>query len=194
MKAFVVSGRCIATPPPADWREQLAQMLGEKPRRIGSWAELGLYGALRCMADAGEKALPQDAQLWLASRRGTYAATGIVLDQLCEDLPMPLAFLQTQPNQLLAQLASQLDWQGQACFVAGAGPEALLRLAAAQSGKAGLLLGWVDEMAGGESNWLRLMPGDEKAGNGAVPAGSLFSPRVSHLLLADKGVSVRLTG
>lgn len=47
MSHFVVSGRRIAAPPPADWHEQLAQMLGAKPRRIGTWAELGLYGALR---------------------------------------------------------------------------------------------------------------------------------------------------
>jgi hypothetical protein len=73
MKAFVISGRCIASPPPADWREQLAQMLGAKPRRIGTWAELGLYGALRCMAEAGEKTLPQEAQIWLGSRRISFS-------------------------------------------------------------------------------------------------------------------------
>lgn len=195
MKTFVISSRCIASPPPADWRERLAQMLGAKPRRIGTWAELGLYGALCCMADAGEKTLPQDAQIWLASRRGTYAATGIVLDQLREDLPMPLAFLQTQPNQLLALLAAQLDWQGQACFVAGAGPEALLRLAAAQAGKDGMLLGWVDEMAGGETNWLRVRPDHETAeGYVEAAAESLLSPHVSHLRLAGKGIHVRLGG
>ena len=54
MKTFAITGRCLAAPPPADWREQLAQMLGAKPRRIGTWAELGMYGALCCMADAGE--------------------------------------------------------------------------------------------------------------------------------------------
>ena len=159
MKTFAISGRCIAAPPPADWREQLAQMLGAKPRRIGTWAELGLYGALRCMADAREKTLAADAQIWLGSRRGTYAATATVLDQLREDLPMPLAFLQTQPSQLLALLAAQLDWYSHACFVAGAGPQALLRLAAAQASSDGLLLGWVDEMDGGSTNWLRLRAG-----------------------------------
>lgn len=195
MKTFAISGRCIATPPPADWREQLAQMLGTKPRRIGTWAELGLYGALCCMADAGEKTLPQDAQLWLASRCGTYTATGIVLDQLREDLPMPLAFLQTQPNQSLALLAAQLHWQGQACFVAGAKPEALLRLAAAQAGNDGMLLGWVDEMAGGETRWLRLQPShDAIEGYVEAAAESLLSPHVSHVRLADKGMQVRLAG
>ena len=147
MSTFAISGRCIATPPPADWRAQLTRMLGAKPRRIGVWAELGLYGALRCMADTGETTLPQDALLMLASRRGAYAVTDTVLGQMRDDLPMPLAFLQTQPSQLLALLAAQMGWQGHACFVAGAEPQALLRLAAAQADN--VLLGWVEEMDGG---------------------------------------------
>ena len=118
MKTYAISARCIAAPPAADWRTDLTRMLGAKPRRIGSWAELGLYGALRCMAGAGESVLPQDAILMLASRRGTYAATDLVLEQMREDLPMPLAFLQTQPSQLLALLAAQMQWQGHACFFA----------------------------------------------------------------------------
>ncbi len=192
MKTFTISGRCMATPPPADWREQLARMLGAKPRRIGTWAELGLYGALRCMADAGEMSLPQDAQIWLGSRRGTYAATAAVLDQLRDDLPMPLAFLQTQPSQLLALLAAQLDWQGHACFVAGSEPQAVMQLAGAQAGAGGVLLGWVDEMADGTSNWLRLRP-CEDAGEDycEASAAALFSPHVSHLRLADAALEAR---
>jgi hypothetical protein len=192
MKTFTIRGRCIATPPAADWREQLARMLGAKPRRIGTWAELGLYGALRCMADAGEEALPQDAQIWLGSRRGTYAATGIVLDQLREDLPMPLAFLQTQPSQLLALLAAQLDWKGHACFVAGSEPRALMRLASAQAGDGGVLLGWVDETDGGTSNWLRLCPSEDTDGDyREASAATLFSPHISHLRMANAGLEVR---
>jgi len=189
MRTFAIAGRCNAAPPPADWRNQLTQMLGARPRRIGAWAELGLYGALCCMADAGEKTLPPEAQIWLGSRRGTYAATATVLDQLREDLPMPLAFLQTQPSQLLALMAAQLDWKGHACFVAGAEPEALLRLAATQSGKDGLLLGWLDDVEGGESRWLRLRP--EKAANGRfvpVAAISLFSPDINLVHVSDKGL------
>lgn len=189
MKNFTISGRCLAAPPPADWREQLAQMLGSKPRRIGMWAELGLFGALRCMADAGETTLPQDAQIWLGSRRGTYAATADVLEQLRDDLPMPLAFLQTQPSQLLALLAAQMAWQGHACFMAGAGPQALLRLAGAQASQGGLLLGWVDEMAGGESNWLRLLPCDATAHGdvSAVRAAAMFSGQGTRLCLSTGG-------
>lgn len=156
MNDFSVIGRCLAAPPPADWREQLAQMLGAKPRRIGTWAELGLYGALRCMADVGEKKLPSDAILLLTSRRGTYVATGTALAQMQGDALMPLTFLQTQPSQLLALLAAQLDWTGHACFLAAAQPQDLLRLAAVQAGAGGALLGCVDEMDGGFTSWLRL--------------------------------------
>lgn len=156
MTGFAVSGRCIAEPPPADWPEQLVQLLGSKPRRIGGWAELGLYGALRCMADSGEKTLPPDAILLLTSRRGTYAATGKALAQMQEDALMPLTFLQTQPSQLLALLAAQMDWTGHACFLAAAQPQDVLRLVDAQAGSGGALLGYVDETQGGTSNWLRL--------------------------------------
>lgn len=192
MRAFAIDGRCIAAPPPADWCDQLAQMLGAKPRRIGTWAELGLFGALRCMADANEKTLPQDAQIWLGSRRGTYAATAIVLDQLRDDLPMPLAFLQTQPSQLLALLAAQMDWKGHACFVAGSEPLALMRLAGAQAGDGGVLLGWVDEMDGGKTVWLRLRACEE-AGRGYVAASAemLLSRQISHLRLSGAGLEVR---
>lgn len=192
MKTYAIGGRCIAAPPPDDWREQLARMLGFKPRRIGTWAELGLFGALCCMTEAGEKTLPPETQIWLGSSRGTYAATDIVLNQLREDLPMPLAFLQTQPSQLLALLAAQTNWRGHACFVAGAEPQAILRLAASQAGKDGVLLGWLDEIDGGVSKWLRLRPcTDDAGGFVSAPAGAIFSAQISHLRLGNTGVEVR---
>jgi hypothetical protein len=144
------------------------------------------------MADPGEKTLPPEAQIWLCSRRGTYAATDIVLKQLREDLPMPMAFLQTQPSQLLALLAARTDWKGHACFVAGAEPLALLSLAAAQAGNDGVLLGWLDEMDSGVSNWLRLRPCEGDAGSfDAAPVEAIFSTQISHLRLDNTGLKVR---
>lgn len=126
--------------------------------------------------------MPPDAQIWLGSERGTYAATETVLAQMQDDLPMPLAFLQTQPSQLLALLAAQLGWNGHACFVAGADPQALLRLAAAQCRAGGLLLGWVDEMQGGATNWLRLLPGGNVTEACApLMAEQLFSNGLRHV-------------
>lgn len=187
MTTFAIQGRCLAAPPAQDWRERLASMLGAKPRRIGTWAELGMYGALTCLADAGETALPQGALLMLGSKRGTYVPTGQVLEQMRDDLPMPLTFLQTQPSQLLALLAAQMRWRGHAAFIAGGSPQTLLQLASVQCGSAGMLLGWVDEMDGGSTLWLRLKPCKL---NGGVPlvasAESMFSLDATHLYVADK--------
>lgn len=160
MSALTVTGRCAETPPTADWRERLARMLGEKPRRIGLWAELGLYGALCCMADAGETALPDDALLLVASRSGTHVATRAALDQMRDDLPMPLTFLQTQPSQLLALLAARLTWQGNACFLAGASLDEAFALAEIQAGRGGALVGWVDDADDGATEWRRLRRSD----------------------------------
>jgi hypothetical protein len=159
MTDFHVRGRCVLPVPSADWREQLAARLGSRPRRIGAWAELGLYGALLCMEDAGEATLPQDALVMLTSRHGNHMATSTALEQMRSDLPMPLTFLQTQPSQLLALLAARLDWTGNACFFAHAHLKDLLRLAAAQTGAGGALLGCVDEVNGGSTSWLRLRRG-----------------------------------
>lgn len=160
MNRYIVTGRCMEAPPASDWREQLARMLGEKPRRIGQWAELGLFGALRCMADAGAAALPGDAVLVLASRGGTHAATRAALEQMRDDLPMPLSFLQTQPSQLLALLAARLSFSGNACFLAGAGLSEALTLAESLAGRGGALVGWVDDGDGGATEWLRICRSD----------------------------------
>lgn len=160
MGELIVAGRCSETPPAADWRQQLATMLGERPRRIGLWAELGLYGALRCVADAGEPTLPHDAVLVVASRCGTHAATRAALEQMRDDLPMPLTFLQTQPSQLLALLAERLDFTGNAVFLAGATLAEARTLAELQAGPRGALVGWLDDLDGGATEWLRLCRSD----------------------------------
>jgi hypothetical protein len=191
MKTFAITGRTVAAPPAADWREQLAVMLGERPRRIGVWAELGLYGALRCMETAGEKELPPGALLMLGSRRGTHVPTAQALEQMRDGLPMPFTFLQTQPSQLLAMLAARLRWRGQAVFLASTGVQAMLQLAVAQSGQDGMLIGWVEE-EGASSYWLRLRPcADAAGGFHAAAAEAIFSTQISHLSLVNTGVEVR---
>jgi hypothetical protein len=102
--------------------------------------------------------------------------------------------LQTQPSQLLAMLAAKLEWKGHACFVAGSDPLALLRLAAAQAGRDGLLLGWLDEMEGGTSNWLRLKPCEAVSGGYAfVSEETVFAAGVSHLRLDKALLESRLS-
>lgn len=190
MTTFEITGRSV-TPMPTDWRDQLAAMLGERPRRIGAWAELGLYGALRCMEAAGEKTLPPGAILGLGSRRGTHVPTAQALGQMRDGLPMPLTFLQTQPSQLLAMLAARLNWRGQAMFLAGTGVLPVLQLAGGRSGQDGMLVGWVEE-EDASSHWLRLRPGNgTEDGYNPLPEGRVFLAQYTHLRLSANGLEAR---
>ncbi|MBS1209262.1 MAG: beta-ketoacyl synthase [Proteobacteria bacterium] len=157
-RSWRIAGRCFTAPPPADWRERLATRLGFKPRRIGRWAELALYGALCCLDDAGETTLPAGALLSLASLLGPDQALRTALHEAQDGLPMPMGFLQSQPNQALAHLAKALDWQGNARCLTTREPLTALHLACANAGSAGVLLGWVAEGGDGCSQWLRLVP------------------------------------
>lgn len=183
-KLFTITGRYRGAPPPVDWRDLLAARLGLRPRRIGTWAELALFGALECLADAGEYPLADGANIFVSSRYGPAAATREVFVQARKELPMPLLFLQTQPSQMLAVLGAHLGWNGNASFIFNPQSEALLRLASAQSGKQGLLVGWVDEDKSGMTCWLRLRPSMEKNGLHVTQAGSIFSSHVTHLGIA----------
>ena len=187
MTTFQIIGRCHAAPPPADWREQLAARLGGRPRRIGIWNELALYGALECMAAAGEAALPQDANLLVVTQRASRTATLAALEQGQDGLPMPLTFLQTQPSQMLAVLATHLGWRGNACCVSSRHARDVLRLAAAQSGAQGVLIGWVDETGDGRTSWLRLRPAEIPENPfHALNEEEIFSTRITYLhLLSD---------
>ncbi|MFO1340313.1 MAG: hypothetical protein U1F53_19150 [Burkholderiaceae bacterium] len=153
-----------AAPPAAGWRDQLAQRLGQRPRRLGGWAELALHGALECLAAAGERQLPEGALLRLASATGPREATRTIAAQAGDGLPMPFAFMQSQPSHALAALSQHLGWCGDARFVHGPDLPSLLRLAqweAARGGPAvaaaGLLFGWVDEEPAC-TRWWRLRP------------------------------------
>lgn len=189
MNTFAITGRCLADPPPADWRERLAAQLGSRPRRIGVWAELALYGALQCLADAGEKVLPQAANLLVASHKGALAATQAVLEQGRDGLPMPLTFLQTQPSQMLAVLAASLGWSGNANFIAARNPHAVLRLAAVQSKAEGVLLGWVNEDGNGSTVWLRLLPcATQDIKFRPATQDEIFSPDTMFLRISPAGL------
>lgn len=167
MRVYRISARFVARPPSIDWREQLAIRLGSRPRRLGRWAELGLYGALECLAIDGECTLAERAAMVLSSQHGPALAMRSALAQAREDLPLPLTFLQTQPSQLLATLSAQLRWCGDARFITHRNPLAVLALALviADSQADGLLLGWVNELETESSLWLRLHPVDDPGGD-----------------------------
>lgn len=158
MKTWRIAGRHFAAPPPADWRPQLATRLGHRPRRIGEWVELALFGARQCLDDAGEVDLPAGALLSLSSLHGPDIALRTALQQACNSVPMPIAFLSSQPSQALPALAKYLGWQGNGRCLTTRAPGLALRLACLEAGTDGMLLGWVDEDAPGKSIWLRLLP------------------------------------
>ena len=142
-------------PLPPDWPADLARLLGERPRRLGPWTELALYGALRCLAAAGQATLPAGAQLRVASLSGPALATAALLAQARDGGPMPFTFLQSQPSQMLAALARALHWQGDARFVLCRDAPALRALAELETSGDDLLLGWVEEHHGTHWQWLR---------------------------------------
>lgn len=175
-------GFCCWQPPAADWRPALARRLGQKPRRLGVWAELALAGALSCLDQAGEKTLPAKALLSLSSLSGPHAVLHDSLHGLASELPMPIAFLQSQPGQVLPVLAQHLGWSGDGRCLASREPLAALRLACGEADPAaGFLLGWVDETDGGRSVWLRAVaaPGDVVNGVAVAGLAELLQPGIS---------------
>jgi hypothetical protein len=155
MSTWRTVSHIVAEPPPPDWRQQLAARLGQRPRRIGAWTELALFGALQCLDAAGEAQLPAGAQLRVASLVGPRSAARAIVEQGHAGLPMPFSFMQSQPSQMLAALGQHLGWRGDARFVLGRDRQAVLQLALQESGPAGLLIGWVEEDQSTE--WWRLV-------------------------------------
>ncbi|MDB5813442.1 MAG: Beta-ketoacyl synthase [Rhodocyclales bacterium] len=155
---------------PSDWREALAALLGQRPRRIGVWAEAGLYGALQCMREVGEVAearLPAGAILRISSLHGPMAAIAQTLQTIALDgMAMPFGFLQSQQGQLPAIIAQALQWQGDARIANHRDPLTLLRDACCEAGPQGMLIGWLEEERNGvmpTSRWLRLRPANAQA-------------------------------
>lgn len=147
--------------PGPDWRAHLAARPGISLRRIGTFAELSLHGALSCMDAAtasGQSPLPPHALLRLCSRSGATQALSDLMQQHCVGLPMPFTFLQSQPSQTLAVLSRHLDWQGDASFHVHADPLAVLRLALLEAGPWPLLFGCVDEQPAVTTRWYYLLP------------------------------------
>lgn len=149
----------VLDPLPPDWRARLAQRLGERPRRVGAWAELALYGALSCLDAAHEEALPAGALLRVGSLSGPLMAARAATQQAMSGLPMPFTFMQSQPSQMLAALSRHLAWQGDARYIVSRDRDALQQLALQESGAAGLLFGWVEEDRSTE--WWRFVPQSE---------------------------------
>lgn len=158
MKVWRITGRQFAMPP-ADWRAQLTTRLGQRPRRLGKWVELALWGARQCLDQAGEEQLPANALLSLSTLNGPdIALRSALAQQAVDSVPMPITFLNSQPSQALPALAQYLGWQGNGRCLTTREPSIALQLACLEAGREGVLTGWVDEGAPGKSIWLRLLP------------------------------------
>lgn len=155
MRLWRVIGRAEMAPPAADWRETLARRLGQRPRRLGAWAELALFGALACLDEAGEAALPAGALLSVSSVDGPKRALDDALSSLGNELPMPIGFLQSQPSQLLPVLARHLGWSGNGRVLNTRRPQDALRVALSEADpRDGVLIGWVEDDF---CRWLRVV-------------------------------------
>ena len=185
-----ITGRARAQLPD-DWRTRLAARLGQRPRRIGMLAELALYGALDCLDDAGETILPGDVVLRVCSMCGASDSISQVLEQNRQELPMPFSFLQSQTSQLLPALAAALKWQGDAGIILASDPINLVKLAVAQAGPSGVLLGWVEE-APGSSIWIRLARCDIVSAKFSESKGfaEMVSPETLYWRLGRVGMEI----
>lgn len=170
---------------PDNWQDELAALLGNRPRRIGGWVALGLWGALRCLQQADALRPAADLRIRIATLDGPRQAIEKALNEsLDSGVPMPFSFLQSQPSQLLARLAAALEWQGDARLVTHRDPARLIRLALIEAtGQSGdILMGWLDEATPSQparSTWLLLRPETAMHENrqSANPDGDLFEAR-----------------
>lgn len=157
-----------------DWRKELIDLLGSKPRRLSPWCELGLWGALSCIAKTGQRSLSDAVAIRLYCELGTIATTRKALEQMQEGLPMPFTFIQTQPGQLFNALGITLGWHGDGLTTSYNEPrrgEASLLQGSHQA----ILLAWVEEQPLARSHWLYLEKAQQLAGaRDWRPVASLF--------------------
>lgn len=146
---------CYNAPIGADWREQLIDLLGAKPRRLSRWCELGLFGALACIQRTAPRQLADTVALRVYSEYGAFNATCLALEQTRDYLPMPFTFMQTQPGQLFNALGSATGWHGDG-YTSVYPDRHLGEVSLLRSLRQPSLLGWVDDNAELISRWIWL--------------------------------------
>jgi hypothetical protein len=157
---FVIKA-CFNQPINPEWRAELTQLLGVKPRRLSQWCELGLYGALSCIHQANQKGLPSDIPIRVYSEYGTIKASRVALEQVKDYLPMPFTFMQTQPGQLFNALGVALGWHGDG-VTTSASHSLASQIALLHSVRESMLCAHVDDEPNLISRWLWLEKVHEK--------------------------------
>lgn len=172
---------CNNIPVKSEWREQLIQHLGYKPRRLSDWCELGLFGAVSCLP----RELPSDVNIYVYTTLGAITATQTALSQIRDHLPMPFTFMQTQPSQLLNALGSALNWHGDGSIISSQKRHES-EIYFLQTLNHSSLIGWVDESPEPISNYLWLCLTDMPPNTHWTPINSLFeTQKEAHWLCLD---------
>jgi len=91
-------------------------LLTQKFNRTDNFINLALYGAQKCV---GERILPKDSVVYLASRNGNLNTTLKVLDTIFnqKNLPMPFSFLNSVNAAKLFYMAKSFKLEGKTLFV-----------------------------------------------------------------------------
>ena len=129
-----------------EWKTELSQRIGYKPRRISQLAQMALLGVLQCLEKANQPALPHDCAIRIITSYGTAKTTQTALTDLKNQEPvLPFAFLQTQVSQILAAISQTLHWQGEGLVFTAANEPLLVQQLIATANSSLLLIGWLDE-------------------------------------------------
>lgn len=164
---------CSNTPITENWRAELIAILGGKPRRLSTWCELGLLGALSCINTAQPSSLPSTVPIRVYTESGTISATRRALEQNKEHTPMPFTFMQTQPSQLFNALGGALAWNGDGATLSSQNLQQYETFAL-QGVQQSVLLAWVEEEPHPISSWIWLEKTALTSGKVWEKIGSIF--------------------
>ena len=173
---------CSNVPITESWRADLIAMLGGKPRRLSTWCELGLLGALSCVKTAQPSGLPSEVPIRVYTESGTISATRRALEQNKEHTPMPFTFMQTQPSQLFNALGGALAWNGDGATLSSQNLQQYETFAL-QEVQQSVLLAWVEEEPHPISSWIWLEKTALDSGKIWEKIGSIFQTTKTALWL-----------
>lgn len=173
---------CSNVPITESWRAELITLLGDKPRRLSTWCELGLLGALSCVKTAQPSALPNDVPIRIYTESGTITATRRALEQNREHTPMPFTFMQTQPSQLFNALGGALAWNGDGATLSSQNLQQYETFALHEAQQS-VLLAWVEEEPQPISSWIWLKKTTVDSGKTWQKISSIFQTTAGTCLL-----------
>lgn len=146
---------CSNAPITDDWRTELISMMGGKPRRLSTWCELGLFGALSCIRTTTQASLPSVVPIRVYTESGTITTTWRAIEQNQEHMPMPFTFMQTQPSQLFNALGEVLSWNGDGATFSAKNLQEYENFALREIQQSSVLA-WVEEEPHQKSLWIWL--------------------------------------